>query len=102
MGEQEEAVDRMKEAVARMEEAVGRMMETWLPLGDPPPQLHRLPNGTWIRLVDVKVISPYESLEKAEVTITLEDSDDINLRFETLDDAMRYADELAALTNEIK
>jgi len=75
------------------------MMETWLPLGD---RLHRLPNGAWIRLADVRVISPHQFQEKAEVAINLVGGPTLSAVFETLDEAVTYADELAALVNEIK
>lgn len=63
--------------------------------------LHRLPNGTWIDLASVGRISPYVTLCE-ECTVVIEQYDgrcQYNVPFASLEDAVKFADDLADIVN---
>jgi hypothetical protein len=64
--------------------------------------LHKLPNGTWIDLANVREISPYNAIghDTAYCAITC-GSVFYSLPFASLSDAKAYADSLAGLVNEV-
>lgn len=65
--------------------------------------LHRLPNGEWIDLLDISMISPAAAREfYPDVVIIVTKTARFTFSFASFSDASGYSDQLAALVNEAR
>lgn len=65
--------------------------------------LHRLPNGEWVDLLDVSMISPAAAREVyPDRVVVVAKTAHFTFKFASFSDASSYADQLAAFVNEAR